>query len=995
MQLKKIYIILFIAIVNCGWKLASQEYSAIENVTKNTRLKNHNITCITQDSQGFLWVGTNLGLYRYDGYHFIAHHVNSTPPILDNSIRTLLFKDNELWIGSKGGINVMNTLDNTLMSFIHSTKDEKSIADNYVSKIIQDENGVVWVIYNSAKLSRYIGNGEFQNFKLEESSNNYKVNDIFEIENEQFVLELINLKNQSTKIIQVKIKGEDILINDLYKAEEDRVMLFKSDNNIFITEDNEILKLDLQSQQFKETGKTIDGADNSHGRSLTTESQMVYFGTNKSSFYCLELNEHFSFNKTMLGNERVYVNHFFVDKTGLLWIASTNGLYKLKKQNFLFKRFLTKKGFDKNKMRSIIQDDEGVIFALNQRDIFKYDSIHKVFKNLNWQDQIGSSPYAVINYSDKELIIGTQGSGVAIYNKETNILKPFFELENRLQSNTHVLKLFKDTHGILWMGTSEGLSYYDKNKDELVESIDFDGDFFKNQLVYEIKPFKENQLLIGTSKGLKLLRIDYSKSPIRVHVTEFENLSFEIRSVLVGFDVLWIATQSNGLVKYNLKNNSTSIIGESQGLSNNTTYSILPGIENELWIGTLNGLSRYDTIQKQFLNFYDYDGLADNEFNSSSNLITADTTYYLGGQNGLSSFHPKGFITNNTNFNLNITDINWYDSENDSTYNVKINNNDLGLIKLPYSNAFVNFEFSLTDFFRPEKNTFKYKFMGLHNDWRVLNKTNVLTLTNLPPGEYILEVMASTNYGKWNTQQLSIPIEVSQIYYKRWWFLTSLGVLLVLFILFVRKYELYHIKKLEKLRLRISRDLHDELGSVLTGIAIRSELINENIDDNKKDEFLKEMGVQSRGAVDTLSDLVWAIDSRNNGLQNLSDRMHNVLFQLLQPRNISFTFKDVKSKNPIELNQEHRQHVFLIFKEAITNIIKHSNATHVDVSISKSQYNLKLIVHDNGSNFGENVDNLNGNGLKNMKTRAEKINGKLKFVQDKGFKVELIFDYLY
>ena len=995
MHLKKIYIFIFIAIFNSGWKTTSQEYSDIENVTKNTRLKNHNITCVTQDSQGFLWVGTNLGLYRYDGYHFIAHHVNSSPPILDNSIRSLLFKDNILWIGSKGGINVMNILDKTLMNFTHNIEDEKSISDNYVSRIIQDKKGVQWVTYNSAVLSKYIGNGEFQNFKLDKEPNNFKVNDIFEIENEKFVLELINLKNQSTKIIQVEIKGEDILINELYETEDDRLMLFKTDNNIFITAGEKILKLDSQSLEFNDTGKAIDGALSSHGRSLTTESQMVYFGTNKSSFYCLELNEQFSFNKTLLGDERIYVNDFFVDKTGLLWIASTAGLYKLKKQNFLFKNFLNKKRFDKNKMRSIIQDRKGTVFAVNQRSIFKFDSISKVFKNLNWSDQIDSSPYAVINYSDKELLVGTQGNGVGIYNKETNILKPFFEAENRLLSNTHVLKLFKDAHGILWMGTSEGLSYFDKTRNELVESIEFDGDFFKDQLVYEIKPFKKNQLLIGTSKGLKRLRIDYSKSPIRVHVTEFENLSFEIRSILVGENILWFATQSNGLIKYNLKNNSTSIIDESQGLSNNSTYSILPGIENELWIGTLNGLSRYDTIHKQFLNFYDYDGLADNEFNSSSSLIAADTTYYLGGQNGLSSFHPKGFNTNNTNFNLNITDINWYDSENDSTYSAKINNNDLGLIKLPYSNAFVNFEFSLTDFFRPEKNTFKYKFVGLHNDWRVLNKTNILTLTNLPPGEYILEVMASTNYGEWNTQQLSIPIEVSQIYYKRWWFLTSLGVLLALFILFVRKYELYHMNKLEKLRLRISRDLHDELGSVLTGIAIRSELINENIDAKKRNEFLKEMGVQSRGAVDTLSDLVWAIDSRNNGLQNLSDRMHNVLFQLLQPRNISFTFKDVKSRNPIELNQEHRQHVFLIFKEAITNIIKHSNATHVDVAIIKKQYNLTMVVQDNGSEFMKDFDTLNGNGLKNMKSRADKIQGDLKFIHDNGFKVELTFDYLY
>lgn len=995
MQLKKIFIFIFIVGITCGWEMFSQDYSAIENVTKKTRLQNHNITCITQDSQGFLWVGTNLGLYRYDGYHFVAYNVNTIPSLLDNNIRTLLIDGNELWIGSKGGVNVMNTIDKSILNFTNDDLNDKSIPDNYTSKIYKDKNGSVWVGYNSAVLSKYIENDEFQNIWLEEFPNNYKIEDFFEMKTGQFVIKLMNLKNQTTKIVQVNLKRDNISINTIYNSESDNLLLFKSENQFYITDSDKIKVFDEHTQQFKESGKKNIGFNDGHGKTMTTNNGMVYLGTNKSSFYCFELNQQHKFNKTILGEERIYVNDFFIDKTGLLWIGTTNGLYKLKKQNFLFKQFLTKEGIEKNKMRTIIQDDEGVIFAVNQNNIFKYDSIAKSFKNLDWIDLLDSSPYAMINYDKDNFLVGTQGSGVAIYNKKKNILKSFFEPKNRLQSNTHVLKLLRGSNDILWIGTSEGLSYYDRTRDELVESINFEGDFFKDQIVYEIKPFRENQLLIGTSKGLKLLKIDYSKSPIKVHVTAFENLSFEIRSILVGNDILWLATQSNGIIKYNLKTNSSSILNESHGLSNNTTYSILPGIENEIWIGTLNGLCRYDTINKQFLNFYDYDGLADNEFNSSSSLISSDTIYYFGGQNGVSSFNPKGFITNNTNFNLNITDINWYDSERDSTYSLEINNNDLGLIKLPYSNAFVNFEFSLSDFFRSEKNTFKYKFIGLNNDWRVLNKTNVLTLTNLPPGEYTLEVMASTNYGKWNTQQLSIPIEVSQIYYKRWWFLTLLGILLVLFILFVRKYELYHIKKLEKLRLRISRDLHDELGSVLTGIAIRSELINENIDTVKRNEFLKEMGVQSRGAVDTLSDLVWAIDSRNNSLQNLSDRMHNVLFQLLQPRNISFTFKDVKSTNPIELNQEHRQHVFLIFKEAITNIIKHSNATHVNVVITKNQYNLILVVHDNGSEFIEDDDALNGNGLKNMKSRAEKIKGELNFIHDNGFKVELTFDYKY
>lgn len=342
---------------------------------------------------------------------------------------------------------------------------------------------------------------------------------------------------------------------------------------------------------------------------------------------------------------------------------------------------------------------------------------------------------------------------------------------------------------------------------------------------------------------------------------------------------------------------------------------------------------------------------------------------------------------------ISITKVSWYNSKNDSTYNLTVHNNKLNNVELPYRNAFVRFEFSLSDNFKPKEESFTYKFKGLHNDWRVLDKTNILTFTNLPPGNYSLQVQASTNKIIQNKNLLSIPIIVQQVYYKQWWFICFVILLILLFVFLVRKYEIYHIKKLEKLRLRIARDLHDELGSVLTGIAIRSELINENIEEHKRNEFLKEMTIQSRAAVDTLSDLVWAIDARNNSLQNLTDRMHNVLYQLLSPQNIKFTFKSFDS-NKMELNQEYRQHVFLIYKEAITNIIKHSNATHVNILITKQKYNLKLTIEDNGTKFIENINNLNGNGLKNMKARTEKINGKIKFTNDNGFKIELLFDYL-
>jgi len=229
------------------------------------------------------------------------------------------------------------------------------------------------------------------------------------------------------------------------------------------------------------------------------------------------------------------------------------------------------------------------------------------------------------------------------------------------------------------------------------------------------------------------------------------------------------------------------------------------------------------------------------------------------------------FKKDSTNIRLKINNISWYNSINKST-NVNLIENDFTGIKLPYSNAFVKFEFSFSNLLAPNNSKFKYKVRGLYSSWRALEKINELTFTHLPPGDYVLEIVYSTGTSNWNLKTLKIPIFVNKIYYKKWWFILALVCFFVLLLFFIRKYELSHIKTMEELKLKISRDLHDELGSALTGIAIKSDLLLEKIDLRSKKEVLLEIAEQSRNAVDALSDIVWAIDSSNNNIQNLSER---------------------------------------------------------------------------------------------------------------------------
>ena len=355
----------------------------------------------------------------------------------------------------------------------------------------------------------------------------------------------------------------------------------------------------------------------------------------------------------------------------------------------------------------------------------------------------------------------------------------------------------------------------------------------------------------------------------------------------------------------------------------------------------------------------------------------------------LTNFNPQSDY-----FKILIKEISWYDSGKKITvFRNKDTFNEISKSTLPYNNAFVKFEFKLSEDINSQFYNFRYKLFGLHSDWRSINN-NKLSFTNLPPGNYNLKIIASEKDNHLNYKTLIIPISVNQVYYKKWWFITLLLLFMGLVLFFIRKYELNHINKMEQLRLRISRDLHDELGSSLTGIAIKSDILQSNLNVVSKKEILKEISYQSRSAVDTLSDIVWAIDSGNNTLENLADRMKSTMYELLSPLNISCKFNSPTFNKQLEINQEYRQHVFLIFKEAITNIMKHSNATEADVSITIHKNEMKLVIKDNGTISKSKNEVLNGNGIKNMNLRATKINGTFNLTIEKGYSIELIFYYV-
>lgn len=197
------------------------------------------------------------------------------------------------------------------------------------------------------------------------------------------------------------------------------------------------------------------------------------------------------------------------------------------------------------------------------------------------------------------------------------------------------------------------------------------------------------------------------------------------------------------------------------------------------------------------------------------------------------------------------------------------------------------------------------------------------------------------------------------------------------------------IRATEAIRTKLSSDLHDDVGSSLSGLAMQSQMLALTAKEEQK-ESLNEISAMSHEAMEHMRDTVWAIDSRKDRYENLIDRMRAFAERNLNLKQITHEFDITVDDARKFIDPQKRQHIYLIFKEAITNICKHSDATHVIIRFTQEKAQLRLLIHDNGS--PKNLVNSDGLGLQNMKIRATQLGGTLAVSYEDGFKIELVLD---
>jgi signal transduction histidine kinase len=277
-----------------------------------------------------------------------------------------------------------------------------------------------------------------------------------------------------------------------------------------------------------------------------------------------------------------------------------------------------------------------------------------------------------------------------------------------------------------------------------------------------------------------------------------------------------------------------------------------------------------------------------------------------------------------------------------------------------------------------------------------------VTFANLSPGAYRFLVRAVKTDNTVSPQHASVFFTVLRPVWQRWWFLLLAAFAVSFLIYALYRYRIAQVIKLERVRTRIATDLHDDIGSSLSKIAILSEVVRQKngsggVEKDSKIEPLEIIANTSREMVDSMSDIVWAINPERDHLSDLIQRMRHFSEELLDARDIDYQFTVPENLKDISLGADLRREIYLIFKECVNNLAKHSGATETEFIVTLENENLIIAVRDNGRGFDAeqkangSQNGFGGNGLRNIKKRAKKCGGELRIDSEigKGTKIVL------
>lgn len=790
--------------------------------TTEDGLVHNSVNCFIQDKSGFLWIGSNSGLEKFDGYNFTVYQPGEKSGSLSgNIVWTIYVTDmNDLYVGTMGdGLNKFIGREDRFISYKNIKNDSTSLSDNNVSCIFQDNKGTYWVATKGGGINLFNEKtGTFLRFKL--NSNPKK--DIIH----SYCIDRNGLIWLGTEAGILILDPEKRNIRNYYQKESDLdfsektpvlSLMYDSKDNIYIgTWRTGLYRYNLPNGSLKhyqydyKNKKTI--LSNTIWDIYKDSFGKLWLATDRGLNKYIDEDDNFAGFKSDISNPKSLSENFiralYEDATGVLWIGTDNGginKLDLYKKKFEFFSEDGKDGLSCNSINNICQDEKGIIWIATCNGLNSYDRNSDVFNHFFTDpekkiESLTDDINAVIPEKYPYLWLGTD-LGLIKYNSENRSYTNFYSEPDKKNSlsNNSVFSLFNDEKGILWIGTwGGGLDRFDQSTGKFT-NFPIDKKSISNNVVINIiEDDKDQNILWIATYGNGLAKFNKSEEKFTFFRAD-PNDSLKLKDNVVLFlyqrktDEIWVGTAGGGLSAFNQYTEKFKTYNIQDGLPSNEIKAIIADDENNLWLSAGKGLSRAVFLPDSKLVFKNYDlkdGLQ--PFNIGSCFKSKSGEMYFGGVKGLNVFHPDSIKSNP--FKPRVV-INRFFILNESVnQNQEINGriifqtpiSETQEITLTDKEYIFSIEFAALHFALPEKNKYQYKLEGFEKDWIPSDANRrIITYSNLKAGKYIFKVRGSNNDGEWGENETTLRINVLPPWYNTWAFRILGGLFLVFLILLI------------------------------------------------------------------------------------------------------------------------------------------------------------------------------------------------------------------
>lgn len=994
-------------------------------------LSDRTVSSITFLEPGFLWIATQNGLNRFEGYEFRVFNNHNPPPyyISESNIREMFVdKEKQLVLSYNNAPFIIDIFDPETAELKTIKLSPSTGARGIPRGLFSDRDRNIFFLTlneDGIRIFQLLPGGDFKEVLfLAESrqSTNFDVQAIhlmdgtFMINDEEKGLRWFSQDGELLKSFTSGDFGEaglrhypsrsHILREDI----KGRIWLsfYKMEGLYHWQPLQDTVSLTPEVDMNQEYAYSWEDPE---GNLLFAETDGIGFFPNLDHLYLLDIDgEWMDFSFLLKEASKILTvsssNSFFED----IFLGMDTGLKIVKNQRSKVETILAEdlEEFMRGVVvRGIEEDKDGNIYFAREVDHwYKWDPRNKTLDTLAMVDSLTGRPLQNFNCSfniqfdnDKEYLWG-----ISCNSNDEGQLHKMNPRTGKVITYTFHFK-FRDftisKNGMIWLlyssqiGT-DGLLYFNPDEGDFVPYFSRQDNPIINSNPHFIMEDSRQKLWIGADNGLFCVD-PLDKTEKKYSHEQEEHTSVRLSSSTV-YEIhedeggrLWLGT-TEGINILDPQTDSLTVYDINNGLPNNTVCGFLPDKNGNYWVATYFGLSYFNAKSKNFRNFYKEDGLSHNEFNRFSHHKSADGTFYFGTVNGLNIFESEDLLEDSTASNIFLTKFTVYDRRTDSAEVHFTNlNNRLEFEVSPYVSYF-QFDFALSNFVKPGNNRYEAWLEGLEKDYSFLGKANNVRYYKVPAGKYKLHIRGAHANGNWS-EPLVVNIIVRKFLFQQTWFIV-LGICLAALVAYgIFRYILNQQIKMERLRTKISSDLHDEVSGLLAGIAIQSDILKLKSSDEDNQHKLRQIGEVSRKAIAKMSDVIWSIDSRNDRVEDLLQRMKEHLSEVLEAKDIDYYIETLRINPKAKIPVNVRQDLYLIFKEAINNVAKHSDASEVRVRLSTEGKNFKMTVQDNGSgrkvHTNGQMETKRGQGMANMRMRAHRLKGKLIISDRKGYMINL------